>query len=143
MPTRNSSAVWEGNLRDGKGTMKLGSGSYEGAYTYASRFESGKGTNPEELIGAAHAGCFSMALASGLSKSGHDPRRISTTARVSLTKGDSGFRITAIELETEASVPGLDKNDLQKHAEDAKKNCPVSRALSEEISITVQAKLVS
>ena len=143
MPTRNSSAVWEGNLRDGKGTMKLGSGSYEGAYTYASRFENGKGTNPEELIGAAHAGCFSMALANGLSKSGHEPRRISTTARVSLTKGDSGFRITAIELETEASVPGLDKNDFQKHAEDAKKNCPVSRALSEEISITVQAKLVS
>ncbi len=130
MPTRNSSAVWEGNLRDGKGTMKLGSGAYEGAYSYASRFENGKGTNPEELIGAAHAGCFSMALASGLSKSGHDAKRIATTARVTLTKGDSGFRITAIELETEASVPGLDKNDLQKHAEEAKKNCPVSRALS-------------
>jgi len=143
MPTRNSSAVWEGNLKDGKGTMKLGSGAYEGAYTFASRFENGKGTNPEELIGAAHAGCFSMALASGLAKSGHDPKRISTTARVTLTKGDAGFRITAIELETEASVPGLEKNDLQKHAEDAKKNCPVSRALSEDISVTVQAKLIS
>jgi lipoyl-dependent peroxiredoxin len=143
MPIRNSSAVWEGNLKDGKGTMKLGSGAYEGAYTYASRFENAKGTNPEELIGAAHAGCFSMALAGVLAKSGHDAKRISTTARVSLTKGDSGFRITAIELETEASVPGLDRNDLQKHAEDAKKNCPVSRALSEDISVTVQAKLVS
>ncbi len=88
MPTRNSSAVWEGNLKDGKGTMKLGSGAYEGAYTFASRFENGKGTNPEELIGAAHAGCFSMALAGGLAKSGHDPKRISTTARVTLTKGD-------------------------------------------------------
>jgi len=143
MPTRNSSAVWEGNLKDGKGTMKLGSGAYEGAYTFASRFENGKGTNPEELIGAAHAGCFSMSLASGLAKSGHDPKRISTTARVTLTKGDAGFRITAIELETEASVPGLEKNDLQKHAEDAKKNCPVSRALSEDISVTVQAKLIS
>jgi lipoyl-dependent peroxiredoxin len=143
MPTRNSSAVWEGNLKDGKGTMKLGSGAYEGAYTFASRFENGKGTNPEELIGAAHAGCFSMALASGLAKSGHDPKRISTTARVTLTKGDAGFRITAIELETEASVPGLEKNDLQKHAEDAKKNCPVSRALSEDISVSVQAKLIS
>jgi osmotically inducible protein OsmC len=123
--------------------MKLGSGAYEGAYTYASRFENAKGTNPEELIGAAHAGCFSMALAGALAKSGHEPKKISTTARVSLTKGDAGFRITAIELDTEVSVPGLDKNDLQKHAEDAKKNCPVSRALSEEISITVQAKLVS
>ena len=143
MPTRNSSAIWEGNLKEGKGTMKLGSGAYEGAYTFASRFENGKGTNPEELIGAAHAGCFSMALASGLAKSGHDPKRIATTARVSLTKGDSGFRITAIELETEASVPGLDRSDLQKHAEEAKKNCPVSRALSGEISVTVQAKLVS
>jgi lipoyl-dependent peroxiredoxin len=143
MPTRNSSAVWEGNLKDGNGKMKLGSGAYEGAYTFASRFENGKGTNPEELIGAAHAGCFSMALASGLAKSGHDPKRISTTARVTLTKGDAGFRITAIELETEASVPGLEKNDLQKHAEDAKKNCPVSRALSEDISVTVQAKLIS
>ncbi len=123
--------------------MKLGTGAYEGAYTYASRFENGKGTNPEELIGAAHAGCFSMALAGGLTKSGHDPKRISTTARVSLTKGDSGFRITAIELETEASVPGLDRNELQKFAEEAKKNCPVSRALSEEISVTVRANLIS
>ncbi len=143
MPIRNSSAVWEGNLKDGKGNMKLGSGAYEGAYTYASRFENGKGTNPEELIGAAHAGCFSMFLASVLAKSGHDPKRISTTARVSFTKGESGFRITAIELDTEASVPGLERNELQKSVDEAKKNCPVSRALSEEISVTVQATLVS
>ena len=143
MPIRNSSAVWEGNLKDGKGNMKLGSGAYDGAYTYASRFENGKGTNPEELIGAAHAGCFSMFLAAVLAKAGHDPKRISTTARVSLTKGESGFRITAIELETEASIPGLEKNELQKFVDDAKKNCPVSRALSEEISVSVQAKLVS
>ncbi|MBP1649830.1 MAG: putative hydroperoxide peroxidase, partial [Bacteroidetes bacterium] len=89
MPIRNSSAVWEGNLKDGKGNMKLGSGAYDGAYTYASRFENGKGTNPEELIGAAHAGCFSMFLAAVLAKAGHDSKRISTTARVSLTKGES------------------------------------------------------
>lgn len=127
MAIRESSAVWTGNLVDGKGTMRLGSGAYEGEYTRASRFEDGPGTNPEELIGAAHAGCFSMFLSAILSKDGHTPTRINTTAKVHL--GD-GPKITLIELSTVGLVPGLDEKTFQKYAEQAKTGCPVSQALS-------------
>src|SRR5947208_17079549 len=130
MPARTASAVWEGNLREGKGKVKLGSGAFEGQYSFASRFEEGTGTNPEELIGAAHAGCFSMALAAGLTKAGHNPKRISTTANVRLEKVDEGFKITTIELDTEGEVPGIDEKMFLDAAETAKKNCPVSQALA-------------
>src|SRR5918995_5307895 len=109
MPTRNAEAVWEGDLRGGKGTVKLGSGAYQGAYSFQSRFESGTGTNPEELIAAAHAGCFSMALSHALSQAGHPPKRVHTTAKVHLEKSADGFAIPRIDLVTEADVPGLDE----------------------------------
>ncbi len=127
MAIRESSAVWTGNLVDGKGTMRLGSGAYEGEFSRASRFEDGPGTNPEELIGAAHAGCFSMFLSAILSKDGHEPTRINTTAKVHL--GD-GPKITLIELSTIGVVPGMDEKTFQKYAEQAKSGCPVSQALS-------------
>ena len=130
MAKRTASAVWEGTLREGKGTVKLGSGAFEGNYSFSSRFEEGVGTNPEELIGAAHAGCFSMALAAGLTKAGHHPTRISTNASVSLEKVGEGFKITTIELTTEGEVPGIDEHTFLEHAESAKKNCPVSQALA-------------
>ena len=102
MPKRTAEAQWEGSLQDGKGTMRFGSGAFEGQYSFASRFEEGSGTNPEELIGAAHAGCFSMALSAGLGRAGFTPERVSTTATVNLEKGDAGFRISRIDLTTEA-----------------------------------------
>lgn len=141
MPTRTSSAVWEGTLKEGKGTMKFGGGAFEGQYSSSSRFEEGKGTNPEELIGAAHAGCFSMALSGILTRAGHPPRRIATTAKVTIEKADAGFKITKIELITEAEVPGMDQQAFQTSAEEAKKNCPVSQALSAVNNITLQATL--
>src|SRR2546430_1841566 len=130
MAKRTANAVWEGTLREGKGRVKLGSGAFEGQYSFASRFEEGAGTNPEELIGAAHAGCFSMALAAGLTKAGHNPTRISTQASVSLEKVGEGFKITTIELNTEGEVPGIDETTFLEQAETAKKNCPVSQALA-------------
>src|SRR3970040_1183436 len=102
MAKRTASAVWQGTIKEGKGSVKLGSGAFEGQYSFASRFEEGAGTNPEELIGAAHAGCFSMALSAGLGRAGYTPRRISTTATVHLNKVDDAFRITSIDLSTEA-----------------------------------------
>ncbi len=141
MATRTAEAEWKGNLARGQGTMKLGSGAFEGAYSYASRFENGKGTNPEELIGAAHAGCFSMALAAALAKSGFNPTRVHTTAKVHLEKVGDSFAITRIELNTEAQIPGIDAKTFQEHAEGAKKGCPVSRALA-GTEITLQTKLV-
>ena len=130
MAKRTANAVWEGTLREGKGRVKLGSGAFEGQYSFASRFEEGTGTNPEELIGAAHAGCFSMALAAGLTKAGYNPTRISTNASVSLEKVGEGFKITTIELNTEGEVPGIDEQTFLDAAESAKKNCPVSQALA-------------
>jgi len=141
MAVRSAEVEWKGNLREGQGTVKLGSGAYEGRYSFASRFESGTGTNPEELIGAAHAGCFSMALSAGLGRAGFTPTRIHTTAKVHLEKVGEGFGITRIELETEAQIPGIDAKTFQEHAEGAKKNCPVSKALA-GAEITLQAKLV-
>jgi osmotically inducible protein OsmC len=130
MPIRNASAVWEGNLKAGKGRMILGSGAYEGPYSFASRFENGKGTNPEELIGAANAGCFSMALSHDLSEAGFTPTKVSTTAKVHLDPVPGGFKITLIELDCEAVVPGIDDAAFQKHAEGTKSGCPVSQALA-------------
>lgn len=140
MPTRKADAVWEGNLKQGKGTMMLASGAYQGAYSFASRFEEGTGTNPEELIGAAHAGCFSMALAAGLEKAGFQPKRVATVAKVTLEKVGEGFRITKSHLDTEAQVPDIDQKAFEKHAQDAKANCPVSKALA-GVEITLSAKL--
>ena len=141
MATRTASAVWSGGLKDGNGRMKLGSGAYEGAYSFGSRFEEAPGTNPEELIGAAHAGCFSMALAAGLGKAGFAPKRISTTAKVHLAMGEGGASIPRIELATEAEVPGIDAAKFAEQAEGAKKNCPVSKALA-GVEITLDARLV-
>jgi osmotically inducible protein OsmC len=141
MAVRSAEAEWKGTLREGAGTMKLGSGAYEGSYSFASRFEEGKGTNPEELIAAAHAGCFSMALSAGLTKAGHPPTRVHTTARVHLEKVGEGFGITRIELTTEAQVPGIDNKAFQEQAEGAKKGCPVSKLLAgAQISLTATLK---
>ncbi len=137
MPTRTSTARWEGTIREGSGVMRLGSGAYEGSYSYVSRFESGPGTNPEELIAAAHAGCYSMALSSALTKAGHAPTSIETSAAVHLEPPNG---ITKIELTTTAEVPGIDEADFMKFAEDAKANCPVSKALS-AVEITLSATL--
>ena len=141
MAKRKASAVWEGTLREGKGRVKLGSGAFEGQYSFASRFEEGTGTNPEELIGAAHAGCFSMALAAGLTRAGFNPARISTNASVSLEKVGEGFKITNIQLDAEGEVPGIDESTFLAQAETAKKNCPVSQALA-GVQINLNAKLI-
>ncbi len=140
MAVRFATAAWEGTLREGSGTMKMASGAYNGQYSFSSRFEEGVGTNPEELIAAAHAGCFSMALSGALTREGYTPTRIETTAKVHLNKVDSGFKITNIHLETVADVPDIDNDKFQEIAEGAKKNCPVSQALA-ATDITLDAKL--
>lgn len=137
MAIRESSAIWKGNLVDGKGSMRLGSGAYEGEFSRASRFEDGPGTNPEELIGAAHAGCFSMFLAAILSKAGHEPASIATKVKVHL--GD-GPKITLLELSTVGTVPGIDEKTFIEFAEQAKQGCPVSQALS-AVEMKLTAKL--
>jgi osmotically inducible protein OsmC len=140
MPVRKASAVWEGGLKDGKGSMELGSGAFRGAYSFGSRFQEASGTNPEELIGAAHAGCFSMAFSGGLERAGHPPKKISTTAKVHIEKVGEGFKITRIELETDAQVPGIDENTFQELARKAKEGCPVSQALA-GTEVVLQAHL--
>lgn len=140
MPKRNANAAWKGDLKGGTGTMKFGSGAFEGAYSAASRFEEGSGTNPEELIGAAHAGCFSMAFSAALGKAGFAPKRVSTEAAVHLDRDGEGFSITKIVLTSECEVPGIDDARFQEIAEGAKQNCPVSRALA-GVQIEVQASL--
>lgn len=142
MPTRSSTAQWEGPLNKGHGVMKLGSGAFEGPYSFPSRFENGQGTNPEELIAAAHAGCFSMALSMLLGNAGFPPTRIDTTARVHLDAVEEGFAITRIELNTQAQVPGIEEAAFQEQAKAAKANCPVSKALA-GTQITLEAKLVT
>ncbi|HET6250430.1 MAG TPA: OsmC family protein [Tepidisphaeraceae bacterium] len=141
MPVRNADATWTGDLKGGKGTVKLGSGAYEGQYSFSSRFESGTGTNPEELIAAAHAGCYSMALSAGLGKAGFTPTKVHTTAKVSLDKVGEGFKITKITLVSEATVPGIDDGKFQEIAKATKAGCPVSQALS-ATPIELEAKLV-
>jgi lipoyl-dependent peroxiredoxin len=141
MAIRTAKAVWEGTLTEGTGTLSSESGAIrEAAYSFPSRFQEGTGTNPEELIAAAHAGCFSMALSHGLAQAGHPPTRIQTEARVHLEKGDEGFSITRIELVTDAEVPGVDEASFQEHAQGAKKGCPVSRALG-AVPIELKATL--
>jgi lipoyl-dependent peroxiredoxin len=140
MPVRTAEARWQRSLQDGSGTMRLGSGAFEGGYSFKSRFEDGPGTNPEELIGAAHAGCFSMAFANALSQAGHKPQEIRTTASVHFDKTDQGWSITRIDLATEGNVPGVDEGSFKRIAEDAKKTCPVSRALA-ATPITLSATL--
>lgn len=141
MPRRNAHAEWNGDLLSGSGRMNFGSGAFEGAYSFSSRFENGSGTNPEELIAAAHAGCFSMAFSADLAAAGHKPVSVKTDAGVYIEKTGGGFSITRIELRTIADVPGIDNADFQKIAEGAKKNCPVSRALA-AVEIDLEAKLV-
>ena len=142
MATRKSEAEWNGNLREGSGRVKLGSGAFEGKYSFASRFEEAGGTNPEELIAAAHAGCFSMALSAGLGRAGFTPTRVATTAKVHLEKVGEGFKITRIELENESAVPGIDEAAFQEAARKAKEGCPVSQALG-GVEITLNAHLAS
>jgi lipoyl-dependent peroxiredoxin len=142
MAVRTAIAKWEGALKDGHGTMSIGSGAFEGQYSFSSRFEEGTGTNPEELIGAAHAGCFSMSLANILAEAGHPPRRIETGARVHLEQADGGSAITRIELSTEGEVGGIDADEFQRHAESAKSGCPVSKALA-GVEISLEAYLLA
>lgn len=138
---RNAEAEWKGTLKEGAGTMKLGSGAYQGAYSFKSRFESGAGTNPEELIAAAHAGCFSMALSNNLATAGLTPERVHTTATVHFERDDKGPVISKIELVTEVRAPGLDDAKLQELGNKAKIGCPISRALASVPSITLSLKL--
>lgn len=140
--TRKAMAKWKGSIKEGKGALKTESGSCEGAYSFASRFENGSGTNPEELIGAAHAGCFSMALSLMLGEAGYNPEEITTSAEVTIEEKGEGFAITGIALKTEAAVPNIDEQEFQKHANNAKEGCPVSQALA-GTNITLNAKLNS
>jgi len=141
MPRREGRAEWKGGLKGGTGSLTVGDGVFEGAYSFGSRFEEGKGTNPEELIGAAHAACFSMALSAALEKAGHEPKRVATTADVELAVGEGGARISTVTLKTEAEVPGIDEAAFQEAAEGAKKNCPVSKALA-GVDIRLEARLL-
>lgn len=141
MPIRNATAVWDGSIMEGQGTMKLGSGAFEGRYSFGSRFEDAAGTNPEELIGAAHAGCYSMALSGNLGRAGHAPEHITTRAKVHIVKDGNGFTISKIELDCEAKVPGMSDAAFQETARTTKETCPVSRALA-GAEITLEARLV-
>jgi osmotically inducible protein OsmC len=143
MPKRTASARWDGTLQEGSGTMRMKSGAYEGPYSFQSRFQEADGTNPEELIAAAHAGCFSMALSGDLGRAGHDAESVETTATVHLELEDAGPRIARIVLDTRASVPGISDDEFQQVAEGAKQNCPVSKALAAVETIEVNAELVS
>ena len=142
MPDRKANAVWEGDLQQGQGTMRLGSGAYEGKYSFQTRMGDTPGTNPEELIGAALAGCFSMALASGLTREAQAPKRVETGATVHFEKQDSGWAISRIDLRTEVEVAGIDEERFRAIAEDTKKTCPVSKALT-GTEIRLEARLLS
>jgi osmotically inducible protein OsmC len=141
MPTRTSTARWQGDLKAGSGTVALGSGAFEGQYSFNSRFEEGTGTNPEELIAAAHAGCYSMALSNMLAGAGYPPTAVDTNATVHFGKTDGGFAITRIDLVTSGDVPNIDEAEFLKHAEAAKAGCPVSKALA-AVEITLDASLI-
>ena len=142
MAARTANALWEGSVREGRGQMSVGSGAFEGAYSFTSRFEEGEtGTNPEELVAAAHAGCFSMALSLVLGEGGNEPESIQTQAKVSLRNLDAGPTITKVALTTRARVPGLEDAAFQKAAEAAKENRVISRALAGVEEITLEASL--
>ena len=141
MPTRKAEATWAGDLKTGNGNYSGQSGALKGTYSFGTRFENAPGTNPEELIGAAHAACFSMALAAGLGKAGHQPKRVHTTADVTLEKVGEGFKITKIVLNTEGEVPGIDEKTFKEFAEKTKTGCPVSQALAAtpiELQVTLK-----
>lgn len=135
MLIRTAAARWEGNLKEGKGNIRLGSGAYDGPYSFNSRFEQGTGTNPEEMLGGAHAGCFTMALSLGLTTAGYPPTSLETTAKVHLARVSEVLTITAIELITEGRVPGISAAEFERLAQDAKRNCILSRAISAPISL--------
>jgi lipoyl-dependent peroxiredoxin len=141
MVKRVSDAEWRGDLKAGAGKLKLGSGAYEGQYSYKSRFEEGTGTNPEELVAAAHAACYSMALSAALSGEGHPPTRVHTTATVNFGPVPGGFAISKIELTTEGEVPGIDAATFERFAQAAKVSCPISKALA-AVEISLVARLV-
>lgn len=142
MPVRKSSAVWKGTLKRGAGTMRIGAGAWEGPFSFMSRFESGPGTNPEELLAAAHAGCFSMALSGLLEQAGHEAAQIRTSAEVTINRKDVGFRIETVRLMTEGTVPGISESDFRRFAEQAKAGCPISAALNSSIAVSLEARLV-
>jgi osmotically inducible protein OsmC len=142
MFTRNAIAKWDGNLKNGNGILRTGSGFFEGAYSFSSRFENNQsGTNPEELIAAAYASCFSQALSHDLDLAGYTPKRVKTNAEISLEKGKDGFKITKIKLNMEGEVPDIDEGIFHEHAERAKNECPVSKALF-GVEKILQAKLI-
>ena len=141
MPIRTASAQWQGNLTEGSGIVRTGQGGLVGNYSFKSRFEEGDGTNPEELIAAAHAGCFSMALSKALADAGHAPTSVDTSAKVHLDKTDAGMTVTRIDLETVGAVPGIDESEFTKLAEGAKENCPISRLLAPGAQISLSARL--
>jgi osmotically inducible protein OsmC len=142
MPTRQAHARWEGSLKEGKGTVIFGNGSFKGAYSFVSRFEDETGTNPEELLGAAHAGCFAMALSMVLGQAGFTPKYIDATAHVTVAPREGGFKITKSHLDCEASVPGIDQATFMHHAQAARAGCPVSQALA-GTEITLEARLAA
>jgi osmotically inducible protein OsmC len=142
MPTRNGSAEWRGDLQGGDGTLRVGDHSYEGPYSFKSRFEEGEGTNPEELIGAAQAACYSMQLSAMLANDGHTPESVNTVAKVHLRFVDDKPTITLIELETEGKVPGIDQSTFEEAAKAAKEACLVSRALASVDEISLKATLL-
>ena len=141
MPTRNATSVWTGDLFKGKGDIKLSSGAWSGPYSFGTRFENAQGTNPEELIAAAHAACLSMALAAGLEQAGTPPTRIATTAKCTVEKVGEGFKITRMKLEVRGQVPGIDAAKFAKAAEAARDGCPVSIALKGNVQLELDARL--
>ncbi|HEU5154320.1 MAG TPA: OsmC family peroxiredoxin [Gemmatimonadales bacterium] len=142
MTTSTSSAVWEGGLKSGKGTFSAGSGAFQGAYSFSTRFEGAKGTNPEELIAAAHAACLSMALAAGLEKAGTPATKISTTASCTVEIGATGIKITRMKLVVRGEVPGIEQTQFSRAAEEAKNGCPVSGAMKGNVAFDLDALLV-
>lgn len=142
MAVRSSRAAWQGSLQGGNGTIHIGDGAFEAPYSFASRFEEGSGTNPEELVAAAHAGCYSMAFAHGLSEAGYAPVRVETRAHVHLEKAPDGFVIPRVDLETEADVPNIEDDAFQRLAETAKQDCPISKLLG-RARITLNATLLN
>jgi osmotically inducible protein OsmC len=143
MPTRRANAVWNGSLTEGSGTMRMASGAFEGPYSFQSRFEEGEGTNPEELIAAAHAGCYSMALSAELGKAGVTPDSVETEATVHLDPIEGGFAIKRIDLQTRVTAPGTDESTFREAAEAAKKGCPISQALAAVDTIELDAELAN
>ena len=143
MPTRRANAVWNGSLTEGNGTMRMASGAFEGPYSFQSRFEEGEGTNPEELIAAAHAGCYSMALSAELGKAGVTPDSVETEATVHLDPVEGGFAIKRIDLQTRVTAPGTDESTFREAAEAAKKGCPISQALAAVDTIELDAELAN